>query len=313
MSMDAGFVAEHQPMAPAKTFPLRLRLLRWAGKQTWIPRGQDRLLRLIWNPDTHPPFLFEIDFFGKHYQGDLRSHIDWSVFAYGSYAYPELSLLETMARELRRVRGHVYFFDVGANLGQHTLFMADKADAVIAFEPYPQLQELIRQKIARNGLTNVHIVPLALGEADETRQYYPGDALNPGTGTFAPRADDAARKPMPLEIRHGDRLCAAMNLPPIDLLKIDVEGFEPMVFRGLAERIRRDRPVILAEMSSATQANYSSQEALLNSFWEGAVCATVQGRNGRTFTLRPFVFGQTSEVLIAPPEMADLVHAQLKR
>src|ERR1700722_15372180 len=112
--------------APGTELPFRLKLLRQIGKQTWIPRGQDRLMRAIWDPDTSPSFPFEVEFFGMTYGGDLARFIDWSVFAYGSYAYAELSLLEALAAEIRTKRGHVFFFDVGANVGHHSLFMAGR-------------------------------------------------------------------------------------------------------------------------------------------------------------------------------------------
>ena len=70
-------------------FPPRLRMLRWIGRQRWIPRGQDALLRAIRSPDDQQHYYFEIDFFGQRYRGDLGHFVDWLVFCYGSVAYPE--------------------------------------------------------------------------------------------------------------------------------------------------------------------------------------------------------------------------------
>jgi FkbM family methyltransferase len=297
--------------APGTELPFRLRLLRQIGKQTWIPRGQDRLMRAIWDPDTSPSFPFEVEFFGMTYGGDLARFIDWSVFAYGSYAYAELSLLEALAAEIRTKRGHVFFFDVGANLGHHSLFMAGRSDAVIAFEPFPPLQQLIRQKSDRNGLKHLRIVPYALGEANENKAYYPGDEVNSGTGTFYREGAESEHDAVTLEVRTGDALCEALKLPQIDLLKVDVEGYEPMVFRGLAERIHKDRPPILTEFSPRSEAEYKSEAQFRKSFWEGAIFAEVFGRNGCAFELKPFMYGRTRELLILPPEMAYFAESRM--
>lgn len=290
--------------------PFRLKALRWVGKQTWIPRGQDWLLRRIWNSGDGRRFPFEVDFFGMRYQGDLCRYIDWSVFAYGAYSYSELSLLEALALEIKEKRGSLNFFDIGANMGHHTLFMANKADAVIAFEPYPPLQDLIQEKVKLNHLDHVCIVPFALGETDQTQEYYPGGGDNFGTGTFKPTEEKHLMDPVRLEIRNGDRLCDKLNLPKIDLLKVDVEGFEPMVFRGLAERIQKDRPGILTELTDQSRSGYVSEEAFRKGFWDGAVFASVHGRNGCPFQLKPFVYAEAGEVLILPPEMAHFVEAR---
>ena len=122
------------------------------------------------------------------YQGDMAQYLDWKVFAYGCSTYCELSLLKALANEVRSRRGEVMFFDIGANIGHHTLFMAPNADHVIAFEPFADNRKLIEQKVAMNRLNNVQILPYALGAKDEKLQYYPGGAVNSGTGTFMPIA-----------------------------------------------------------------------------------------------------------------------------
>ena len=54
-------------------------------------------------------------------------------------------------------------------------------------------------------------------------------------------------QPLPVRVREGDRCRKELHIPPPDVLKIDVEGFEPQVIAGLAETIRQKRPVIFFE------------------------------------------------------------------
>jgi len=293
-------------------FPLRLKLLRWLGRQTWLPRGQDLLLRMLCDPQTAPHFFFEIDFFGQRYRGDLAHYIDWVVFCYGAAPYSEVSLLKEVVAELRSRRcSPVNFFDVGANVGHHTLFMAPLADCVLAFEPFPPLRSLIEEKISLNALNNVVVVPFGLGERDETLEYFPGKGANPGAGTFLPNGQIHVEDSVKLTVRNGDLLCEERNFPRIDLLKVDVEGFEPFVFRGLANRIGRDRPVILTELTDASRDGFGSEAGFRASFYKSARFAEVTGRNGCEFKLRRFVYEASFEALIVPPEMAEFVETRL--
>jgi FkbM family methyltransferase len=294
----------------ASEFPPRLKLLRWLGRQTWIPKGQDRLLRAILDPDTCPHFLFEVDFFGQKYRGDLAQFIDWTVFCYGAAPYSEISLLQDVAAKLRLKRpGPVNFVDVGANVGHHTLFMARIADQVWAFEPFPALYPLIEAKIALNGLRNVHLMRVALGEKDDVLDYYPGQGANSGIGTFLPDGEKREAQPVKLPIKHGDSFFAEQGVDRIDIMKVDVEGFEPYVFRGLQNRIRHDQPVILTEISATSRDGFGSEAGFRNCFYDGARFAAVSGRAGCKFTLSPFVYETSEEVLILPPGMQDLIPA----
>jgi FkbM family methyltransferase len=290
--------------------PLRLKVMRLVGKQTWIPRGQDWLLRQIWDPGRNFPFV--VDFFGMQYPGNLNQLVDWRVFAYGCHASSELTVLDALCKEIRKKKKQVTCYDVGANLGHHTLFMAGIADEVVAFEPFPALQEKIRQKMALNGFAHVKVVPFGLGDTDQVLKYYPGGGGNSGSGTFIPEENGTYTDPIDLCVRNGDRLFAELDLPPIDLMKVDVEGFEPYVFRGLADRIQRDRPPILTEMSDRSRDFFGSEAGFRKAFWDGAVFAEVTGRSGCPYQLHPFRYETSGEILILPPEMAYFVEGKLR-
>jgi FkbM family methyltransferase len=292
--------------------PVRLRVVRWVGRQTWLPRGQERLLRLLLDPESCRHFFFEVDFFGQKYRGDLAHYIDWMVFCYGSAATSEVSLLREIVKAIRsRNPGPSVFLDIGANAGHHTLFMAAHADQVIAFEPYPPLQRQIQAKVDHNGLTNVKLIPFGLGEKDVVLDYYPGGG-NTGVGTFLPDEEEIRTKPVKLKIRNGDSLLEELGADRLTVLKVDVEGFEASVFRGLSRRIQDDRPVILTELSDESRKQFGSEESFRQAFYSDAHFLAVTGRNGCTFKLREFKYATDDEVLITPSTMGWLREALLQ-
>lgn len=297
----------------ADQLPLRARLLRWVGRQTWIPKGHDRLLRMIWSPAAGRPLLFDVDFFGLRYRGNLAHYADWLVFCYGAAPRCELDLLSALAAELRRRAPEkpLIFWDVGGNVGHHSLFMARLADQVHVFEPFAPLCELIKDKIALNGLSNLKLHPAALGEEDGEACYFPGGGENSGLGSLLTGA--AAAEAVRVPLRNGDSLCEQEGLSGVDILKIDVEGYEPQALRGLARRIQDDRPAVLMELSPGGRRGFGDAAGMRRCFYPDARFAEVRGRHGRTFTLAPFDFATSEEVLVAPPELADFIDRRLGR
>ncbi len=121
-----------------------------------------------------------MDFFGYRYRGNLAHAIDWYVFMFGCYARHELDLLETLTVAKHKAGESIALYDVGANAGNHTLYMARFADQVLAFEPFPGVRCLIEDKIAINHLQNVSLFPVALGDKDGVVPYRQGDGRNTG-------------------------------------------------------------------------------------------------------------------------------------
>lgn len=119
--------------------------------------------------------------------------------------------------------------DVGANIGNHTLWFSIVCGLTVeAFEPvfYRELTTNVRINRVR-GVT-VHRV--ALGDQRGTATHVgPHGRLDSGRGEIPVRTlDDYA-------------------LGGVSLLKVDVEGMEPAVLRGAEETIRANQPVIFAE------------------------------------------------------------------
>lgn len=298
-----------------ENLPLRLRLVRWVGHQRWLPRGHDRILRLLLNPDTCHSFFFEVGFFGQKYRGDLAHYIDWMVFCYGSAAMTELTLLRECVLAIRsRNSDPILFLDIGANVGHHTLFMAPMADEVIAFEPYPPLQAQIKEKIELNNLANVWLMPFGLGEKDDLLDYYPGEGANSGAGTFLPGEEERHGTAAKLQIKRGDSVLEQKSVGRVAIVKVDVEGFEAAVFCGLSRRIKSDMPIILTELSDESRRQFGSEEAFRQAFYPDAHFSEVTGGNGRSFKLTVFKYETSFEVLITPEEMGwlreALFHAQ---
>lgn len=135
------------------------------------------------------------------------------------------------------VRGLVA--DIGANVGNHTLYFLTQTAAgkVIAVEPNPPAYRILDLNIRLNGLTDraeVHRVGLSdsPGTAHSRAPY-----RNLGGSWLEPGGD--------IPIVAGDTLFADQ---PVSFMKIDVEKMEMKVLAGLRETIARHRPAIFIEI-----------------------------------------------------------------
>jgi FkbM family methyltransferase len=135
--------------------------------------------------------------------------------------------------------------DIGANIGNHTVFFAAVLGArVHAFEPFQPSLRLLEINLAANGIEGqVQLHPCALGAEDGGgRVLAPRLPANPGTVRVAAGGDD-----VPIQRLDG------LDLPgPVGLLKIDVEGAEADVLDGGRALIAAWLPDIMVEAGEPT-------------------------------------------------------------
>ncbi len=162
----------------------------------------------------------------------------------------------TLLEDIRaRVHRGELCVDVGAHLGNHTVFLAKVCGArVLAFEPQPDMFDALRRNVELNGLEElVTTYNVALGER-------PGHgtlrhALPDNTGSAKLELeDDGSVRVSTLDEHVGDLR--------VSLMKIDVEGFELEVLKGAERVIARDNPIIYAE--AADDQSRESLEAFLS-------------------------------------------------
>lgn len=161
------------------------------------------------------------------------------------YEMSELSKLRRIFTE-----GDV-FVDVGANVGNHTLFAAKflKAGKVIPFEPNPRAFSLLIQNVLVNGLADiVDMTKLGVGVSDVK------------TGGFAMQDRDRNLGGAKMLEGQGDLdvypLDDLLGEETPDFIKIDVEGMELQVLAGMGDLLKRCRPVMMIEVDNTVEDTF---------------------------------------------------------
>lgn len=244
---------------------------------------------------------FEVRFGGLRYRGRLDDLIDWNVFFFGSYSPQELDFLATAARVSGGARGGVTYFDVGANVGHHALFMSQHVREVVAFEPSQRARERFYTNIRFNGLTNIRVFPIALGDADGEGQLGSGFEGNSGSRSLTWTLDRARMETVVL--RRGDDFYRKENLPKMDILKLDVEGYEKRALSGLRYTLIKDRPIVLMELiGGSPKSGFQDADELRQSLYPEHVLFSLRGN--RRARLAPFDWDR-EEAVCLPQERAD--------
>lgn len=139
-----------------------------------------------------------------------------------------------------------YVFDVGANIGFHTLFFAElvgESGKVIAFEPVNFNYAALIANIGLNNFAQIETRNIALGNKNEQMTISAEQtSKNPGTFNLFDQNGDTI-----INCHIGDELREIKQLERLDFIKIDVEGYESFVILGLLETIKKHKPKIVFE------------------------------------------------------------------
>jgi FkbM family methyltransferase len=144
------------------------------------------------------------------------------------------------------------FVDVGANLGQTLLQlrMVDAERPYLGFEPNPDCLHYVFELIRRNGFRNVDLVATGLGEStDVLTLYLPPKRSTDSTATLLkelrPDRQYDARHVLIFNEEHLSGLVAGRA---IGFVKVDVEGAELEVFKGIKYLLNQERPPVMCEV-----------------------------------------------------------------
>ena len=182
------------------------KLLSFLGHQEWLRFGlRDRIIRFFHNPDTCNSETFEVPFFGLRYSGNFDTFIDWSTYYYGAYSKYELICMRDILAPIK----NPVVFDIGANIGHHSLFASSIASIVHSFEPYQPVVQKLKQKIEINSLLNLNLHEIGVGNVNEIKPFSPPTSHNTGTGSF--NTEETENDVIKLKIARVDDYFKKMN------------------------------------------------------------------------------------------------------
>ena len=185
----------------------------------WLDRGHLVELSRIGFPAASAPLRIEVI---------PREMMNRAIFLYGAYEISETRLVQAL------LGPGMTFLDIGANIGYYTLVAArivGEMGLVHCFEPNRSMRDLLETNIDRNGLRNVVVHPEAVAQFTGQAEFFAStwDA-NQGISSLVPGLGREEKQQVPCVTL--DEFVAGLAGRRINLIKMDIEGAEPLAIEG---------------------------------------------------------------------------------
>jgi FkbM family methyltransferase len=231
------------------------------SRQRWLPYKTRRSLIKRLHPRMLKDYPFQAPMEGGlTFSGNIVNYIDRLIYFCGAHEKYMLHFLRDYLRRLSP-EGKTLFIDVGANAGNHTMYLSRFVDEVHAFEPYPRVRDQLERNLAQNGIKNVRVHPFGLSDKEGTLPFYAAPDSNLGAASFFADHKQDNYYLGDMQLKRGDEVLKHFKGRAV-ALKADIEGFEKFALGGLRETLVRDRPLIIIEVSSKTRETLGSEAAL---------------------------------------------------
>jgi len=172
----------------------------------------------------------------------LREPVAFELLINGEYESEALALLQGVTSH------DAVFVDVGANIGALVVPLARKLGSgkVIAIEASPAVYPYLERNIELNDLHNVRLHHCAALDCGlDHLAFYEAPRDHFGMGSLAPQFSGKA---VHISAETLDSILAREGIDEVDVLKVDVEGFEGQVFEGATKLLARSKtPIIIFE------------------------------------------------------------------
>ncbi len=168
--------------------------------------------------------------------------------------------------------------DLGAHVGYHAIWLAQRCAHVLAIEPLAEHARLLRANAALNRVTaRIEVLEAVVGE---DRGY--SAAVDPHKGMSVRFVDCTGADAAVDRVQRVSLDELLLSVPRVDVIKVDVEGDEVAVVRGGMDALRRLRPRLLIEVHghfAGCEANSTLLQDLLRGL--GYRCRQVWDNGGR--------------------------------
>ncbi len=196
---------------------------------------------------------------GINYRLDISDYMDHVIyFGFDNLTDFERNSLYTLVKP-----GQV-IFDVGGYIGDTALHFArlqNNNGKIYCFEPVPYLFDRLTHNVGLNTFKNISIYNLAISDTASELYFNVSRSQNSSGIFLSDKGSGQSRKVVAIKL---DDFCSEKNIDRIDLIKIDVEGFELKVLKGAEEILRKFRPKMFIEIDEVhlKRAGASAKEVV---------------------------------------------------
>jgi len=199
------------------------------------------LNRLVLPFRTRQPTVREVSYRGHDFLALVNEDVGWMMGASPKrFEHAELEVLQEL------IRPDFVCLDVGANIGIYTVLLADMAPqgSIYAFEPDERAYHLLNLNLNLNGIRNAHTFNNPVSDREEYMSFH--ESVDSAFSSVEPTGRKDVRRQVELKSLTVDSFTEEQGIDP-DFVKIDVEGYELAVLRGMRLQLadKHSRPKYL--------------------------------------------------------------------
>jgi len=221
---------------------------------------------------------------------DVHECVQKAIFCFHYFEPEDVAVFRTF------IKPNSIVLDVGANIGQYALLaskLMGETGQVYAFEPSPEVYPKLQHHVQLNEFSNIEVITCAVAAKSGSMEFYPANEQgNQGVGSLIPaddyRAQIRSTASIDVDVVSLDAFCESRDITHVDMLKIDVEGFDLEVLKG-AEALMKNNPnlVIMSEVEPINLAQLGATAADFYGFMkERGFHAWYAERNGKLKRLK---------------------------
>lgn len=182
-----------------------------------------------------------------------QSYIIMISLGLGKKKYPEIFYLKNLIQE-----GNCCI-DIGANVGYYSYFISkiiNKNGRLIAIEPIDIFADIWQRNMQKSPYKNYTLFRYALGQSEQ--EVVMGTPVHNGIlhhGMTKVIEDDSRKFHMTSKVRMKNPDSLFEEIERVDFIKVDIEGYEHIVFENFKKTITKHKPIIQAELSGIKNRN----------------------------------------------------------
>jgi FkbM family methyltransferase len=184
----------------------------------------------------------------------VASGIGHRIFFDGGFEDRELHLVS------RYIQKNSIVFDIGANIGTHSIFFSTIATEgkIYTFEPSKSTYTLL----LKNIINYQNIIPVNLGLSDTSKESNFFECEDNALSGLKDTKRSKIKQISTILTVSGDQFQELYGITHVDFIKIDVEGLEQSVIKGLSRVISRFHPTIFCEIYQGVNSNSSPRQTI---------------------------------------------------
>lgn len=214
---------------------------------------------------------------GITYRFDLSNVIDHSLYFFNRYFTP--------MQLFRLIKSDTVIVDIGSNIGTAALHAAATAKngMVYAYEPDSANYSSLRENMSLNHFENIVTIQKALGEIPTRSKLFKVNRFNNGMNRILPEGSPVQDFEI-IEVSTLDEEMKRLKPIRIDLIKIDVEGYELNVLKGARQVLEQFHPLLVVEVVDVNLKNNGQSSAEVIEFLKLFGYKFMDLKNGNALT-----------------------------